>query len=117
MTPEALVTVVQTAALGVTSLLLAYPLVRRSHHVVHRRGFLSLSGGFFVLTVGYIVGLVSPGPLQRLVFLAAAMLGLLGSWYFARPFLRLEDDSGALDGTQNMKEVYDADGFGSVYRD
>lgn len=116
MTPETVVVLVQTAALAVTSLLLAYPLVRRSHHVAHRRGFLSLSAGFFVLTLGYLLGMVYSGLLYRLVLFAASLLGLLGSWYFARPFLRLGDD-GAFDGTQNMKEVYDADGFGSIYRD
>jgi hypothetical protein len=90
--PVSVAFVVQTAALVVATLSLAYPLVAYGHNVAHTDGLAFLTGTLVATTASYVafsvfhLGLVSAAlDLTAALSLAAAM------WAFARPFVWFDD--------------------------
>ena len=85
--------VAQTATLVVTSLLLVYPVVAYARNVAYTRGLALLSAALFVLTATYVATFFYDLPVvSSLLDLLGATLVALGTWEFARPFVRTGDD-------------------------
>ncbi|WP_435178327.1 hypothetical protein [Halorussus sp. AFM4] len=85
--------VAQTATLVVTSLLLAYPVVAYARNVAYTRGLLLLASAFFVVTAAYTAAVLFHNSLvSEALDLAAALLAAAGTWQFARPYVRLDDE-------------------------
>lgn len=86
------VLIAQTTALVIVSLLLVYPVVAYAQNVAYTRGLLLLSAAFFVLMTTYVASFVFHMALLSAVLdLTAAVLAALGTWTFARPFVRTDD--------------------------
>ena len=85
------VLIAQTTLLVVVSFLLVYPVVAYAQNVAHTRGMLLLSGAFMVLMLTYVASFVFHADLVSGVLdLTAALLAAVGTWQFARPFVRLD---------------------------
>lgn len=92
----------QTATLVVAGVLLVYPLLRYDQNVKHPHAVRAMGGAFYLLVIGYSAETILGFPTVGGAFVfAAAAVGALGSWYFARPFvLREGSDVGALPGAR-----------------
>ena len=89
----AVTVIVQTALLVVVTALLAYPVVAYARNVAHPRGLLLLAGSFGTLTATYVATFVFDMTVASAVLdLVSAILAALGTWEFARPFVRFDDD-------------------------
>lgn len=87
------VIIAQTALLVVATALIAYPVVAYAQNVAYPRGLLLLAGSFATLTATYVASFVFHASLASSVLdLLAALLAALGTWEFARPFVRFDDD-------------------------
>lgn len=83
------VMIAQTSVLIIVSLLIVYPVVAYSRNVAHTRGLLLLAGSFMVLTFTYVASyFFHMDTTSAVLDLTAAILAALGSWQFARPFVR-----------------------------
>lgn len=101
-----------TLTLLVTSLLLVYPVVRQAHAVAHREGFLALAASFFLLTLAATDGLfLGPSTRTYAAAFVASVAATAGVWYFARPFLRFDDDAAGF-GFDPVTAREDDAGFG-----
>lgn len=84
--------VAETATLVVASLLLVYPVVACARNVAHTRGLALLSASFFAVTATYVVTFFLDAPVvSGALGLLGATLAALGTWEFARPFVRTPD--------------------------
>lgn len=104
----AVVVIAQTAVLVAATALLAYPVVAYARNVAHPRGLLLLAGSFGTLTATYVATFVFSAPVvSSALDLLSAVLAALGTWEFARPFVRFDDDvetttvSGATGGFES----------------
>lgn len=115
MSVETAIVTIQTVALVCTCLGLAYPVVRYSQNVAHTEAVIALTVAFVLLTVGYVVDVLYGDPLvYRLITFPAAVVAFLSVWYFARPFVRLDEEVDLSAGTGTD----DADGgFGDAVRE
>lgn len=90
---------VDVLTLLVTSLLLVYPLVRHSHNVAYRSGFVLLAVAFFLLTAAAVDAFVFGRGLRNTAVAALASAAALGgTWAFARPFCSLDPLLGRAPG-------------------
>lgn len=83
----------QTATLVIASLLLAYPVLAYARNVAYTWGLVLLSAAFFVVTATYVTTFFFHAPVVSGVLdLFGATLAALGTWRFARPFVRVGDE-------------------------
>lgn len=85
------VLIAQTTLLVIVSFLLVYPVVAYAQNVAYTRGLVLLAGAFTTLMLTYVASFVLHAEvLSAALDLTAAVLAALGTWRFARPFVRLD---------------------------
>lgn len=111
---ESVILFVQTTAMILAALLLAYPLVRYSRNVAYTEGMVSLAIGFFGLAAGWVVLLFTDYViLYRTLVVCAALFGLVGAMYFALPFIHIEDQYDQSEFVTGGAQPTDEDGSGA----
>lgn len=102
---------VQTATLVVASVLLAYPVVAYARNVAYTRGLVLLSTAFVVVTATYVAAFSFHAPVVSAALdLLAASLAALGTWEFARPFVRTGDEMEVADPETESTATREASG-------